>query len=393
VAVKRLVLVGAGHINVALLSKSASLVDEGHEVVVVNPGPWQHYSGMGPGMLGGSYEIDEIRFPVATIARSVGARLVEDSVALIDAAGSELVLSGGNRLQFDVLSINTGSETAFLRPEAGAHSDTLPALYTSKPIEQLYDLRRVLEDRGKSESLRVVIAGGGPAAVELAGNVARVLRTAQSPRYQTTHSVTMVTGNTLLPGFPRRAARLVRTALERQGVAIRQGDRVVERTHGGVVCTHGTLPADLLVAATGVVPSVLMTRSGLPTGRDGGVEVDEFLQVTGQSRIFAGGDCICFAPRPLPRVGVYAVRETPVLVQNVFASMRGVTERSRFVPQRNYLLLMNLGDDTALLVRTVLGFPVILSGRWVWRLKDRIDRAFMSAYGSEREWRQEREMS
>ncbi|MHB1378179.1 MAG: hypothetical protein ACYCX0_00985 [Desulfurivibrionaceae bacterium] len=88
-----------------------------------------------------------------------------------------------------------------------------------------------------------------------------------------------------------------------------------------------------------------------------------------------GGDCIHFAPQPLDKVGVYAVRQNPVLCHNLLASLEGDRLR-RFSPGGDYLLIYNLGDGTGILRKRGL----IFSGRPAFWLKDYIDRRFMRRF-------------
>ena len=63
--------------------------------------------------------------------------------------------------------------------------------------------------------------------------------------------------------------------------------------------------------------------------------------------IFGGGDCIYFQDQPMDKVGVYAVRENPVLLHNLMASLDGDALEA-FDPGRDYLLIFNLGDGTGI---------------------------------------------
>jgi NADH dehydrogenase FAD-containing subunit len=90
--------------------------------------------------------------------------------------------------------------------------------------------------------------------------------------------------------------------------------------------------------------------------------------------VFGGGDCIAFAPRPLPRIGVHAVRQAPVLLHNLAASLDGRPLRA-YRPQRRALLVLNLGDATAL----ATWGPFVWYGHAAFRLKDRIDRRWLAA--------------
>jgi NADH dehydrogenase FAD-containing subunit len=103
--------------------------------------------------------------------------------------------------------------------------------------------------------------------------------------------------------------------------------------------------------------------------------VDQHLRSVAAPEVHGAGDCIAFHGRPLPRVGVYAIRQAPVLFHNLMAAAEG-TPPEAFRPQRRYLIIMNLGDETGLAVR----------GRWYWHgkaafwLKDWIDRRFLRTY-------------
>jgi NADH dehydrogenase FAD-containing subunit len=135
------------------------------------------------------------------------------------------------------------------------------------------------------------------------------------------------------------------------------------------------LAFDAAVLALGVMPSSLFRDSGLPTGPDGGLLVNSFLQSAAYPGIFGGGDCISLEGHQLGKVGVYAVRQNPVLKQNICAALDSGRMMS-FVPQKNYLLIFNLGDGTAILNRA----GVTLDGKVAWLMKDRIDRMFMRKF-------------
>jgi len=103
--------------------------------------------------------------------------------------------------------------------------------------------------------------------------------------------------------------------------------------------------------------------------------VNRFLQSTAHPEVFGGGDCICFEPRPLAKVGVYAVRQNPVLLQNLQRALGG-GELIPFTPQKDYLLAFNMGDGTAV----VRWKSLVFDGRIGFALKDYLDRRFMKMF-------------
>ena len=140
----------------------------------------------------------------------------------------------------------------------------------------------------------------------------------------------------------------------------------------------GASPAgDYLFAAMGVVPSPLFRDSGLPVGPDGGLRVNRHLQCVDHPEIFGGGDCISFEPQALARVGVYAVRQNPILLENLRRSLDGAP-LATFTPQASYLLAFNMGDGTAV----VAWKSIVFGGRLGFRLKDHLDRSFMRRFQS-----------
>ena len=137
--------------------------------------------------------------------------------------------------------------------------------------------------------------------------------------------------------------------LERRGVRLALRSPVVRVGSQAVTTAEGKqLPYDFLVHATGLTPPALLRATGLPTTADGALLVDRFLRSVADPRVFGGGDCVALQGRGLAKVGVYAVREAPVLCHNLLATLQGRPLR-RFRPQRRFLLILNLGDGTGLL--------------------------------------------
>ena len=132
---------------------------------------------------------------------------------------------------------------------------------------------------------------------------------------------------------------------------------------------------DLIFMAVGVKPSPIFADSGLEVGPDGGLLVNRFLQAVAHPEIFGGGDCIHFREQPLAKVGVYAVRQNPVLYHNLRAGLEGGA-LAEFEPGGDYLLIFNLGEGKGVLHKRWLTF----GGRPAFLIKDYIDRRFMRRF-------------
>ncbi len=362
----RLVLVGGGHAHLTLLLHCRQYLDQGIGVTLVSVSPYHYYSGMGPGLLAGTYRPQEIRFHVRKMATDRGAEFIRDRVLRLDPKERLLHLESGRTLGYDMVSFNTGSDVVL--PPGGQEAGNV---FSVKPIVSLLAARQAILSRLRQGPARIVVIGGGPAGVEIAGNAWRLV---QDRRGQA--QITIIAGRELLSGRPQRVQDLARRSLLQRGIAVRDGSRAARVGENQVLLGSGeALPADIALVATGIRPSSLFRDSGLPVGPDGGLLVNRFLQSPAYPEIFGGGDAIHFEPRPLAKVGVYAVRQNSILFRNILAAS-GRGKLVPFEPQRTFMLIFNLGNDRAILMRGELAW----AGWLPWRLKDRIDRSFMKKF-------------
>lgn len=362
---KDLVLVGGGHAHMSTIAGIRKIIDKGHRVTVIGPSPYHYYSGMGPGMLGGLYRPDEIRFPIKERARDRGAVFIEDRVLRIRPRNRELLCASGRVIAYDVVSFNVGSHV----PDAIV-SRPFRNILPVKPIENLYEGRRKIRHLIERGVPRIVTVGGGPAAVEVAGNIAGLVKGKGDVEMR------ILAGGSLLSGMPEKARDIATRSLLGRGVDIVEGPRTRLIDPKGIDLEDGRrISYDVCFLAVGVRPSGLFRKSKIRTGEDGGLAVNPYLQSVQHPEIFGGGDCIHFLPGSLEKVGVYAVRQNPVLYHNLLAALEGRPLKP-FVPGRKYFLILNLGD----------GRGLFRYHHWVWAgktaflIKDRIDRNFIRKF-------------
>lgn len=376
----RVVLVGAGHAHLHLVAHAARLRAAGAAVHLVDPDAFW-YSGLATGMLGGMYGGEEDRVDPAPLCRAAGVTYHPDRTVGVNRAARTLRLASGRTLDWDLLSFNIGSEVPMERiPGAAEHA------WSVKPVRNLWALRRRLERAFRAGTrLRAVVIGGGETGCEVAANL-RALAERRGARIAVT---VLASGSRLLERRPARAGRRLARHLRRRGLRLVLGERAAEVTAGEVRTASGTrLSADLAVCATGLRPPAALAAMGLPTGPTGGLAVGPTLEASDLPGVFGAGDCIDFAGRPLPRLGVHAVRQAPVLLHNLEAALRAGggsegagpeaetgegPEPRAYRPPARALAILNLGDDRAL----ALWGPLHWLGRGPLLLKDRIDRRFL----------------
>jgi NADH dehydrogenase FAD-containing subunit len=364
---KHLLLAGGGHAHMVSLANLHRFTERGHRVTVIGPSAYHYYSGMGPGMLGKTYAPEEIRFATQQVVEKQGGRFLLGQIAGVDPERQTVALESGETVSYDVISFNVGSKVP--RDMIGSDSGDI---FTVKPIERLLEAqKRILELASRKEPA-VAIIGGGPSAVEVAGNIWRLAR----HHGQNGAKIRIFTNTRLMPNHPDNVRGKAKTSLSARGIEIREMSPVHEIESGKVELSSGeTWNADIIFVALGVKPTPIFKDSGFPTGPDGGLLVNRFLQSTAYENVFGGGDCIYFKDRPLDKVGVYAVRQNPVLFENLMAFLEG-GELAPFDPGGDYLLIFNLGDGTGIFRKRSLLF----GGRPAFLIKDYIDRKFMRKF-------------
>ena len=364
---KRLVLAGGGHAHMVTLSNLNRFIEKGCQVTVIQPSEHHYYSGMGPGMLGKTYTPAEIRFATRRVVEKMGGTFVLGRIDRIDADARTVRLESGDFISYDVISCNVGSHVPQNTIIGG-----LDDIYLVKPIERLLEAQQRILDLASRQKLAIGIVGGGPSAVEIAGNVWRLTR---GPGLHPA-LISILTKTTVMPHHPEGVRAKALASLKRRGIEIVDNCDVQEIRTGRVAAASGrTHELDIIFVAVGVKPNPVFRESGIPAGPDGGLLVNRYLQSTAYPTMFGGGDCVYFQEAPLDKVGVYAVRQNAVICHNLMAAMEGKALQA-FDPGGDYLLIFNLGDGTGILYKR----PILFGGRLAFIIKDYIDRKFMRRF-------------
>ena len=331
---KHLILVGGGHAHMMTLEKISNFIEKGYKVTVIGPSFYHYYSGMGPGMLGGTYTSDDIRFATKDVVQKQGGVFIKDKVIKIDPKKKEVYTKSNHTFSYDVLSFNAGSFVPM--PQSYIDNDNI---YSVKPIEKLMEARDKLKGLFKQKKIIVSIVGGGPSSAKIAGNVWQLAK--KEKQYMPT--IRIFAGKKFMARFPEEIRSKVLSSLYKKSVEILETGYVKEVKADEIMLKSGkTFPADFIFMALGVKPSTIFQESGLPIGPDKGLLVNNYLQSVKYPEIFGGGDCIYLKDQPLDKVGVYAVRENPVLLHNLMASLEGKA-LELFDPGPEYLLIFNVG--------------------------------------------------
>ncbi len=357
-----LLLVGGGHTHALLIRRLAMKPLPGVRTTLVSDGSLTPYSGMLPGLVAGHYTFAETHIDLQQLCRKAGVRFINARMTGLDPDTRQISVDGQPPLHYDALSLDTGSTPNLDLPGAAEHATGV------KPVSDFYQAWQSLLQADTPGDWGVVGAGAG--GVELVLAMAWRLGRRDDIRLHLIYP-----GQTILKGYPKRVVRAAQAQLERLGVICHPGFAVSRVTADGLVSDTGEhLPLDNSILCTPAAPPTWPQKAGLDTANGGFVAVNEYLQSTSHSTVFAAGDVAEMIHSPRPKAGVYAVRQAPTLHHNLRHFFAHTTMEPVSL-QKQFLSLLSLGDQSAAGHRNGLAF----SGRWVWRWKDRIDRQFMAA--------------
>lgn len=368
---KRLVLVGGGHAHLSVFERfaRASLTDA--EVILVTPKRYQNYSGMLPGWMAGHYTREQSRVDLTPLVDAAGIKMINASVTAMSADEHVLELSNGQCLSYDFLSLDIGSET---------QTDGLEVLGNRllpvKPLDDFFDQWPEVQKQAiRQKDYALVVLGGGAAGVELAMAAQYALKREGAQG----HVTLIVSPDGLLRGH--RASVKARVSAYMRGVGIVLHQQAATGLVDGLQFSEGyQLYADKVIAATGARPLSWLKQSGLALNPQGYILVNAHHQTQSHPEVFAAGDTCVRADVQMARSGVHAVKSGPVLAENLWTVLTEPPsvnmQLKSYRPRGNSLYLLACGPKYAI----ASWGPLSFAGRWVWRLKDWIDRGFIKRF-------------
>ncbi|WDQ17142.1 FAD-dependent oxidoreductase [Rhodopirellula sp. P2] len=373
---KNLVLLGIGHTNAHIVRQWETNPIEGCELTCISKFATATYSGMLPGTLGGQFNDDEMRIDLDALCQRAGAKLILAETNGLDLKAGKVLFADHDAIPFDALSIGVGSMPAGWEMHAAAAS-----LVPIKPMQTfLTRLNQRLEttQADTKQASKVAIVGGGVASVEIALCLLQHCERQQLSRQVSVEIFT--SSDSVAEGMTQRSVRRIQRILASRGVRVTTGQRVTHVGDKFLETEDGSrYDAEVVIWATGAAAPPVLKQLNLQTDDRGFIATSKTLQSLTDPRVFAVGDSGTIVESPVPKAGVYAVRQCPVLWHNLRAFLLGGSMNA-FDPQSDFLKLLNTGDGKALLQYGC----ITAHRRWCWHLKTWIDKRFVSEFQVDR---------
>ena len=264
---------------------------------------------------------------IAQPVRSILSDRADITVILDNVTGFDLdrkqVRLEKNSLDYDYLVIALGGRTGYFdHPEWERLAPGLKSLDDALRIRShvLLSFERAENEPDTSaheKLMTIVVVGGGPTGVELAGSFAELTRTVLSRDFRridpTKARIILIEASTsLLSTFPADLSASARRQLEKLGVQVLTETSVKDIREGAVELASGEIiPAANIVWAAGVSASPLTQKLGADLDRSGRVRVNPDLSLPGRPEVFAIGDLASVLQangKPVPGVSPAAIQ-------------------------------------------------------------------------------------
>ena len=356
---KNIVILGAGFggLQAALtLSKKLRKYDlwEKYSVILVDKHPFHTFTPLLYEIAATSPEIasnlklqDLVSFPINSLVSYRRVEFINDEVAGIDAERKKVRLSR-SEIDFEYLINALGSEVNYF---------DIPGLKENALVLKSFSDALKIRDRiHKKEKARVLIGGGGPTGVELAGEIkswnigAEVAIIESAPR--------------ILAAMDEHVSKKAGQRLEKLGVSIITGTKITRIDSEAVFLSNGEQRKCDALIWTGGIKANLMVKER--------IEVPGTANVSGS--IFAIGDISSIinpkTKKPAPWMARPAIMEGKIAAQNIFQKILTEekiigTPKFREYKHRKYPYIAPVGGKYAI---AKIG-PFIISGLPAWTFK------------------------
>ena len=247
-----------------------------------------------------------------------------------------------NSLSYDYLVLALGGQTGYFgHPEWERFAPGLKSLEDALRIRShvLLSFEQAENEADTAEHdklMTIVVVGGGPTGVELAGSFAELTRTVLKRDFRRidptqARIILIEASKNLLSNFPPDLSASARRQLEALGVQVRTETSVKDIREGEVELASGEIiQAANVVWAAGVSATPLTQKLGVELDRAGRVKVNPDLSLPGHPEIFAIGD-MAFVPqadgKPVPGV-------SPAAIQMATHVAKIIEQEARFAASR-----------------------------------------------------------
>lgn len=327
----KVVIVGAGFAGLRLARKLNN--KPGFEVLLIDRFNYHQFQPLFYQVATAALDASNISFPLRKAfhnSKNIRIRLEEVQKILPEL---NKIVTNTEEIGYDILVLAMGADTNFFGNEKLASyafpmKSTVEALQIRHRLVQNFEDALLAKDPVQIQKLmNVVIAGGGPTGVEVAGAIAEMKRFVLPKDYPELDFTKM--NIYLLEGGPRTLGPMSEKSsddscryLKKLGVTVMKNTLVKDYDGEQVLLGDGkTIPTNTLIWAAGIKGNV---PEGIDTSlvvRGNRIKVDRHCKVEGMSNVYTLGDLAYMEtpkyPKGHPQVASVAIAQADVLAKNL----------------------------------------------------------------------------
>jgi NADH:quinone reductase (non-electrogenic) len=358
-AVPRVVIVGAGFGG---LWAAKTLAPAPVDIVVIDRENYHLFQPLLYQVATAGLSPADIAAPIRAIVGQYGnVTVILGAADGVDTVNRVVSLAGGRRMPYDFLVIATGARHAYF-----GHDDWEPFAPGLKRIEDATEIRRRIllafelaesetDEAERRRLMNLVVVGGGPTGVELAGAIAELASRALAQDFRhidprAARIILIEAGPRVLPSMPADLSEDAKKRLERLGVEVRLGAPVTGVDAGGVTTANERIEARTVLWAAGVAASPASEWLNAERDNVGRVKVAPDLSLPGHPEIFVVGDTahVSHDGKQVPGVAPAAKQEGAYVGKLIAARVAGKPAPSPF-RYRDYGSLATIGRKAAVI--------------------------------------------
>ncbi|SER92961.1 NADH dehydrogenase [Propionibacterium cyclohexanicum] len=365
----RVVIVGGGFGG---LHAARELARVGCRVVIADKNPYTTFQPLLYQVATGGLNPGDVTYRLRSFAaRLPGVRFRLTAVTGIDTGNRQVQCAEGGPIDYDYVILAQGVGANFFGIEgAKEHAHTIYTRSSSVAARDFILSNLESLDTHPKKNFDVIIVGGGPTGVEMAGTLAEMKSVGIPAIFpdvsiDRVHVTLVEMGEHLLAPFHPKLRHYTRRQLQRRGVDVRTTTAIAEVRDDSVLLKDGsTLPSDMVIWAAGVGAHKDVIDWGFELGRGGRIVTGPDLRVHGQDRVFAVGDGAIIDENPLPQLAQPAMQEGEFAARQILNLEAGrPTEKFEY---RDKGTMATIGRNAAVVQLALDGHKLDFTGFPAW---------------------------
>ncbi|MGJ0396626.1 MAG: NAD(P)/FAD-dependent oxidoreductase [Methylocystis sp.] len=365
----RVVIVGGGFAGIAA---AQALAGSGARITILDGNNHHCFQPLLYQVATATLAAPEVAWPIRHVMR----RQKDVTVLMLRVEGVDtarkVVKTENCEIGYDFLVVATGATHSYFGHDWAQLAPGLKTIADAARIRRrlllAFERAEVSADPLERERLlTIVIVGGGPTGVELAGAISELARRTLPPEFRRADPskariILLEAGPRILASFPERLSQYARDSLERNGVGVLTDTPVDHIFEDRIVAGEKEIAAGVILWAAGVQASPAANWLGLDGDSSGRIAVNGDLTAPGLPDVYVIGDLAFLTGpdgAPVPALAASAKQMGAYAGRAIRLRLEGRAPRKAF-RYRDYGALATIGRNAAIvkLGRLELtGFP------------------------------------